>query len=227
VPVSNLVSKIAAGGLSAGVFLLWWPQHVHGDGVENLIVRGLLWTLLAELLIVAFSPLENRAAAAARRWTAPAVAHVRGRIAAVPGRARTGGAVVMACAGLAAPIALLAGAGRPVKPAAAKTRVVERVIVQKPVVRERVVVKRVWAPAATPAPVTVAAPVRPTVSPAARPVARTRSRARTSEPSSTAAPEPAAQKPAASTSPASSGTTTTPESAAPPAAADGAATTGS
>jgi hypothetical protein len=195
VPVSNLISKIAAGGLSAGVFLLWWPQHVHGDGLENLIVRGLLWTLLAELLIVAFSPLENRATAAVRRRTAPAIAHVRARIAAVPGRARTGGAVVMACAGLAAPTALLAGAGHPVKPAAAKARVVERVIVQKPVVRERVVVKRVWAPAATPDPVTITSPARApsTASAVTKPATRRRA----------PAPKPIAKRPAA--------TTTTPE----------------
>lgn len=217
-PVANLISKIAAGGLSAGVFLLWWPQHVRGDGLEALIVRGLLWTLLAELLIVAFSPLENRATAAVRRWAAPGVARMRRRVAAVPGRARTGGAVVLAFAGFAAPASLLVGtSSTPVRPASARERIVERVIVQKPVVRERVVVKRVWAEAAAPLAHGTATRSPAAAAVAAKPAARKVVR------KVAAAPRPAVRNaPAATTTmPASTTTTETTPPATPPAAAAG------
>src|SRR5688500_11714865 len=105
--LSNLVSKIAAGGLSAGVFLIWWPTHVDGDGLSQLVVRGLLWTLAFELLLLAFMPLERYVHAAVKRRLDGRRAKVRERIEAAPARARLGGAVVLACAGLLAPLMLL------------------------------------------------------------------------------------------------------------------------
>jgi hypothetical protein len=56
--MDRLASKIAAGGLSAGVFLLWWPDHVPGEGLSQLVLRGLLWTMTFELLLLAFTPLR-------------------------------------------------------------------------------------------------------------------------------------------------------------------------
>ena len=35
--MDRLVSKIITGGLSAGVFLFWWPEHVAGDGLLQLV----------------------------------------------------------------------------------------------------------------------------------------------------------------------------------------------
>ena len=42
--MSGLIPKVLAGGLSAGIFLLWWPAHVTATGGEWLFVRGILWS---------------------------------------------------------------------------------------------------------------------------------------------------------------------------------------
>ena len=39
--LAHIVSKILAGGLTAGVFLLWWPRHFPDTGIEGLVIRGL------------------------------------------------------------------------------------------------------------------------------------------------------------------------------------------
>src|SRR5213595_897918 len=59
----DLISKLLAAGLSAGVFLIWWPEHHPTAGLMSLVVRGALWTLLYELLLFAFAPLERMARA--------------------------------------------------------------------------------------------------------------------------------------------------------------------
>jgi hypothetical protein len=56
--VRQLVSKLLAGGLSAGVILLWWPMFFPTDSVTTWLCRGIVWTLSFELLLVAFSPFE-------------------------------------------------------------------------------------------------------------------------------------------------------------------------
>jgi hypothetical protein len=43
--MSGLIPKVLARGLSAGIFLLWWPAHVTATGSEWLFVRGILWSL--------------------------------------------------------------------------------------------------------------------------------------------------------------------------------------
>jgi len=49
----------SAGGLSAGVVLLWWPMFFATDSVHDCgSGRGIVWTLAFELLLVAFSPFE-------------------------------------------------------------------------------------------------------------------------------------------------------------------------
>jgi hypothetical protein len=56
--VRQLGSKLLAGGLSAGVVLLWWPMFFPTDSVTTWLGRGIVWTLSFELLLVALSPFE-------------------------------------------------------------------------------------------------------------------------------------------------------------------------
>jgi hypothetical protein len=174
--MDRLVSKIAAGGLSAGVFLLWWPEHVHGEGLSQLVLRGLLWTLTFELLLLAFAPLELHVSERLRRRTERRRTRVRDRFAEVPTPARTGGAVALASLGLAAPLALLADAPHELVRAEERPKVVRQVIVEKPVIRRQVVVRLVVGPAAADAAAaqTQSAPARRRPAPAAKPKVVTR-----------------------------------------------------
>jgi hypothetical protein len=159
--LDNLLSKVIAAGLAAGVFLLWWPAHLPSNGVQWLVLRGLAWTLAFEVLVLSFVPLERMATRAFTRRRAAGRAHrVRSRLAAAPAPARASGAVMLAFTGLLLPGLLLLHSGRPpAEPAARTTQVVRKVVVRK-VVRERTVVVReaaAQAPApyaATPAPAT-------------------------------------------------------------------------
>jgi hypothetical protein len=165
--LDHLLSKILAGGLTAGVFLLWWPRHFPAEGLEWLVVRGLLWTLVFELLLVAFAPVEDMAMRRVRNRLQRRRDRVRARIESTPAGVRTGGVVAVACIGLVTPLALLSDVAKnPLRPAEPETKVVRQVIVQKPVVKREVVVRRVVqttpAPAApgagAPAPATGATP---------------------------------------------------------------------
>jgi hypothetical protein len=69
--LENLVSKVIAAGLAAGVFLLWWPAHLPSDGVGWLVLRGLAWTLAFEVLVLCFVPLERMATRALARRRDP------------------------------------------------------------------------------------------------------------------------------------------------------------
>src|SRR3954468_14187251 len=131
----DLFSKLLAAGLSAGLFLIWRPEHHPTTGLVSLVVRGALWTLAYELLLVAFVPLERHV-----RRALNARIRKRRRLPSLNGPARLGGACVLACAGAALPVFLLAGAHAPrLAPAPAK-RVV---VVKRSVVRQqRVVVRR-------------------------------------------------------------------------------------
>lgn len=56
----HLLSKSIAGGLSAGVVLLWWPVLFEDvDTVTSWFVRGVAWTLCFELLLIALIPFER------------------------------------------------------------------------------------------------------------------------------------------------------------------------
>jgi hypothetical protein len=191
----DLVSKLLAAGLSAGLFLIWWPQHHPTTGLTSLIVRGALWTLSFELLLLAFAPLERLVTRALRERLA-----VRRRIA-VPPRAQIGGACVLACAGAALPLALLAGAhapraARPAPPTPRKVVVVKH-LRQKVVVREVVTVPA--AAVAHPAPPVVARPAAP-----AKVRAKPKARAAAPKPAAVTTPVPAP----ATTTPAVTTTTT-------------------
>src|SRR4029450_4501517 len=58
--VREFLSKSIAGGLSAGVVLLWWPVLFDDvDTVTSWFIRGVAWTLCFELLLVALIPFER------------------------------------------------------------------------------------------------------------------------------------------------------------------------
>src|SRR5215207_11567768 len=58
--VREFLSKSIAGGLSAGVVLLWWPVLFDDvDTVTSWFVRGVAWTLCFELLLIALIPFER------------------------------------------------------------------------------------------------------------------------------------------------------------------------
>ena len=177
----DLISKLLAAGLSAGVFLIWWPEHHPTAGLMSLVVRGALWTLLYELLLVAFAPLERMA----RRAVGERLSGRR--VPVLPARVRLGGACALACVGAALPVSLLAGVHG---------------------VRERVVVRRevVTMPAAPERFVTAApSPARPV---AKKPVARVRRAPKArpaphvTEPVTTTPAAPAATSPAPAPTPA-------------------------
>jgi hypothetical protein len=157
--LDNLLSKVIAAGLAAGVFLLWWPAHLPSTGVQWLVLRGLAWTLAFEVLALSFVPLEQMATRAlVRRRETSRAARVLRLLAAAPAPARAGGAVMLAFTGLLLPGLLLLHSGRlpAAQPAAHTTKIVRKVVVRK-IVRERTVVVRQAAPAATPAPYAVSA----------------------------------------------------------------------
>jgi hypothetical protein len=56
----EFLSKSIAGGLSAGVVLLWWPiLFDEVDTVTSWLVRGVAWTICFELLLLALVPFER------------------------------------------------------------------------------------------------------------------------------------------------------------------------
>jgi hypothetical protein len=205
--LDNLLSKVIAAGLAAGVFLLWWPAHLPSAGVPWLVLRGLAWTLAFEILVLSFVPFEQMATRAlVRRREGGRAARVRRRLAAAPAPARASGAVMLAFTGLLLPGLLLLHSGRlpAAQPAAHTTKVVRKVVVRR-VVHERTVVVREAAPAAAPNPVTAAA---------AAPVAVAPKRAAKKIPTSKAA-APSSTKPAAKKTTSTPATTTKTTPAAP------------
>jgi hypothetical protein len=58
--VRHLLSKSIAGGLSAGVVLLWWPVLFQDvNTVSSWLVRGVAWTVWFEVLAYALMPFES------------------------------------------------------------------------------------------------------------------------------------------------------------------------
>jgi hypothetical protein len=208
--LDNLLSKVIAAGLAAGVFLLWWPAHLPSNGVQWLVLRGLAWTLAFEILVLSFVPFERMATRAlVRRRDGGRAARVRRRLAAAPAPARASGAVMLAFTGLLLPGLLLLHSGRlpAAQPAAHTTKVVRKVVVRK-VVHEKTVVVREPAPAA-PAPYAVsAAPTTAATTVAPKAAAKKTSTSKAAAPSST---RPSAKQ--TSSTPAASTKTTTPPAA--------------
>jgi hypothetical protein len=160
----HLFSKLIAGGLSAGVVLLWWPHFFPHDSAGTWVARGIAWTLLAEILVVAVSPLEHalRARIAAFR----PVGHARSFFTA-SSRLRANFALALAAIAVSLPLMLIATghpavAERPKPQRVTKVtrvvKVVKQVKVKRIVVREAAPAAPVYPPAVTPAPVVTSAP---------------------------------------------------------------------
>ncbi len=154
--MSGLIPKVLAGGLSAGIFLLWWPAHVTATGSEWLFVRGILWSLAFEILLLAYSPVEKAVMGA-----------VRAREPRRLGTPRVARLLTFAAVAVAVPLVMLAGS-RP--PAAAPARAAApKVIVKREIVKREVVVRRVSRVVRVPGPtVTTTAPTAPATTTPAR-----------------------------------------------------------
>jgi hypothetical protein len=194
----HLLSKLIAGGLSAGVVLLWWPRFFPHDSAGIWVARGIAWTLLAEVLVVALSPLEHvlRARVAAIR----PVGHVRSFFT-LSSRLRAWFALGLAAVAVSLPLMLIA-TGRPAKadpPKQQVTNVTRVVKVVKRVQVKRVVVQRP-APAAPPSyPAAVAPAPVATSSPAVTPTAAPKRAAKKPTRQRTPETNPKSDKPAAPT----------------------------
>jgi hypothetical protein len=134
--VREFLSKSIAGGLSAGVVLLWWPVLFEDvDTVTSWFVRGVAWTLCFELLLVALIPFERalwetgRGERIARR-----VGDAGSRLHSGPPRSRIRRVSAVASLALAVPVVLvLAGLSEhvPARAEAPKVRPINVVRVTK------------------------------------------------------------------------------------------------
>jgi hypothetical protein len=176
--VRQFLSKSLAGGLSAGVVLLWWPLLFDDvNTVTSWFVRGAAWTISFELVLVALVPFEralwetSHGERVARR-----MGRAGSRLHSGSRRRRMGRLSAVATIALAVPAALLvAGLGRqaPAQADAKPPRPIKVVRVTKvvrPVTVKRVIERGpvVSAPeAATPSPQPAPpAPPRTTETPA-------------------------------------------------------------
>jgi hypothetical protein len=160
--MSGLFSKVLAGGVSAGIFLLWWPAHVTAQGSEWLFVRGILWSLAFEILLFAYSPLEKAIVRAVREREPRTL---RG-----PQLARI---LTFAVLAVAVPLVMLSGTKPPSAAPARAAGPAQKVIVKREIVKREVVVRRVNKVVRVPGPtVTTPAPAATPVATAATPAAR-------------------------------------------------------
>ncbi|MFL5883703.1 MAG: hypothetical protein ACJ77M_01415 [Thermoleophilaceae bacterium] len=144
-------SKLVAGGLSAAVVLLWWPRFFPADSVESWLVRGIVWTLCFEVMLLSFRPLEEAL------WDTPGGRRLHGKAAAASRvlgaespRRRLGASGIVASLALAAPVvALLLGPPHRPQPSQVTRHVTEvRQIVR--VVRKKVVAQAPATPSTAP-----------------------------------------------------------------------------
>lgn len=107
----HLLSKIVAGGLSAAVILIWWPLVFPSASLESWLVRGISWTLCFELMLHAFTPIEDALwrSRAARRVVEQAQT-AGAKLGAGSTSKRVGGRSVIAGVALLVPVALLVNA---------------------------------------------------------------------------------------------------------------------
>jgi hypothetical protein len=83
--VREFLSKSIAGGLSAGVVLLWWPVLFDRvDSVTSWFVRGAAWTVLFEVLLIGLIPFERAL------WETPGGEAVSDRLGAARSRLHSG-----------------------------------------------------------------------------------------------------------------------------------------
>jgi hypothetical protein len=145
--VRDFLSKSIAGGLSAGVVLLWWPLlFAEVDSVTSWFVRGVVWTVCFELLLVALIPFERALweTAHGERITRR-VGNAGSRLHSGSHRRRIGRLSAMASVALAIPVVLLVAGLHEQAPAHAEAKpvapikVVRVTKVVRPVTVERVV----------------------------------------------------------------------------------------
>jgi hypothetical protein len=108
--VRQFLSKSIAGGLSAGVVLLWWPVLFDEvDTVTSWLVRGVAWTVCFELLMFALVPFERALWETARgeRLSSRVVGAANSRLHAGSRRRRLSRLSAVATVALAVPIALM------------------------------------------------------------------------------------------------------------------------
>jgi hypothetical protein len=149
--VRQLLSKSIAGGLSAGVVLLWWPVLFRDvDTVGSWFVRGVSWTVIFELLMFALIPFERALWETSRgERLAGRVGHAHSRLHAGSHRRRMSRLSAVATFAMAVPAALLvtglqqhpsASAGQPVRPV--KVVKVTKVVKVEKIVPARTPVRR-------------------------------------------------------------------------------------
>jgi hypothetical protein len=122
--VREFLSKSIAAGLSTGVVLLWWPVLFDRvDSVTSWFARGVTWTVLFEMLLLALVPFERAL------WETPGGERVSHRVGAAHSRLHAGSPrrrlsrlSALASAAVVVPVALLvtglhqgAAEARPVK----------------------------------------------------------------------------------------------------------------
>jgi hypothetical protein len=172
----HLFSKLIAGGLSAGVVLLWWPRFFPHDTAGGWVARGIAWTLLMEILVVALSPLEH--AMRARVGAFGPVGHVRSFFSAST-RSRAYFALALALVAVSLPLMLIA-TGHPAVADTPKpqqvTKVTRVVKVVKQVKVKKIVVREAAPPASYPRAVTPA-PAATSIPAATKPAASKRAAA--------------------------------------------------
>src|SRR3954447_5386388 len=158
----QLPSKLFAGALSTAVVLLWWPRFFPADSVESWLIRGIVWTLCFEVMLLSFRPLEDALweTNGGRRLEGKAAAAGRALGAESP-RRRLGASGVVASLALAAPVvALLLGPPHRPQPSQVTRHVTEvRQIVR--VVRKKVVAQARATPSTAPVAPMSRGPPRP------------------------------------------------------------------
>jgi hypothetical protein len=157
----EFLSKSIAGGLSAGVVLLWWPiLFDEVDTVTSWFVRGVAWTVCFELLLFALIPFERAL------WETACGERISSRVGSAGSRLHTGSVATLA---LVIPVTLLVmGLDRhaPARAEAKPTEPVKVVRVTKVVKVNRVVERapvsaRPVAPAEEPVQAGAPAPAAP------------------------------------------------------------------
>lgn len=140
----QFLSKSIAGGLSAGVVLLWWPRlFADVDTLASWLVRGVAWTVCLELLMIALIPFERALWETARgERISSRMGAANSRLHSGSRRRRLGRVSAIATVAVAVPVALLVMGlqGQPVAKAdAPAVRPIEVVRVTKVVKVKRVV----------------------------------------------------------------------------------------
>ena len=128
----EFLSKSIAGGLSAGVVLLWWPVLFDRvDTVTSWFVRGVAWTLLFELVLLALIPFERALWENERgERVAGRVGTARSKLHSGPQRRRLSRLSAVASAAILVPVVLLV-TGLHQAPARAGTQPIKVVRVTK------------------------------------------------------------------------------------------------